>query len=51
MVQDGDEVLKNLGLGGAEYSQLMEKLALLSGVYLLMSWCGLSFFGPAFIDT
>ncbi|KAL9187031.1 hypothetical protein ACHAXT_010751 [Thalassiosira profunda] len=51
MVQDGDEVLKNWGLGGAEYSQLMEKLALLSGVYLLLSWCGLSFFGPSFIDT
>ncbi|KAL7534006.1 hypothetical protein ACHAXR_008946 [Thalassiosira sp. AJA248-18] len=46
-----DNVLANLGLGTANYSDLMEKLGLLSGVYLLMSWLGLSFFGPSFMDT
>lgn len=51
MVKDGDNVLKNLGLGNVEYSDLMEKLALLSGGYLLLSWLGLSYFGPSFIDT
>jgi len=51
MVDNGDNVLTNLGLGTAKYSDLMEKLAILSGVYLLMSWLGLSYFGPSFIDT
>jgi len=51
IVQDGDNVLKNLGLGNAKYSDLMKKLAILSGIYLLMSWLGLSYFGPSFIDT
>ena len=51
MVKDGDNVLKNLGLGTADYSDLMNSLARLSGVYLLMSWLGLSYFGPSFMDT
>lgn len=51
MVKDGDNVLKNLGLGNAEYSDLMEKLGLLSSIYLFMSWVGLSWFGPSFMDT
>ena len=46
-----DNLLKNLGLGNANYSDLMGKLAILSGIYLLMSWLGLSYFGPSFIDT
>ena len=51
MVKDGDNVLRNLGLGTAEYSDLLEKLGILSGVYLFISWLGLTFFLPSFIDT
>lgn len=51
MVKDGDNVLRNLGLGNAEYSDLLEKLGILSGVYLFISWLGLTFFLPSFIGT
>ena len=51
MVKNGNEVLQNLGLGNANYSELMGKLAILSGVYLLSSWAGLCFGGPKFMDT
>ena len=51
LVQDGDSVLANLGLGNANYSDLMTKLWVLSGIYISISWFGLSFFGPSFIDT
>ena len=51
MVQDGDDVLVNLGLGNAEYSELMTNLMIISGVFISMSWIGLSFFGPSFIET
>ncbi|KAL7544414.1 hypothetical protein ACHAWF_007800 [Thalassiosira exigua] len=51
MVRDGDDVLSNLGLSEAEYSNIMQNLAILSGAYLLMSWLGLSYFGPSFITT
>jgi hypothetical protein len=51
MVQDGDSVLTNLGLGNANYSDLMMKLWVLSGIYITISWFGLSYFGPSFVDT
>ncbi|KAL3792307.1 hypothetical protein HJC23_006219 [Cyclotella cryptica] len=51
LVKDGDEVLANLGLADASYSDLMSNLALLSGVYLFTSWLGLCFCGPKFIDA
>lgn len=51
LVKDGNEVLKNLGLETASYSDLMNNLASLSGLYLLISWLGLSFFGPKFMDA
>jgi hypothetical protein len=51
LVQNGDDVLANLGLGTAKYEDLMTRLGLLSGIYLSLSWFGLSFFGPVFIDT
>ena len=51
LVQNGDEVLTNLGLGTAKYADLMRQLGMLSCVYLMMSWFGLSYFGPSFIDT
>mmetsp|Transcript_13566 Transcript_13566/g.25847 ORF Transcript_13566/g.25847 Transcript_13566/m.25847 type:complete len:835 (-) Transcript_13566:198-2702(-) len=50
MVRNGNEVLENLGLGNAKYSQLMKNLGILSCVYLSMSWLGLAFGGPKFID-
>lgn len=50
MVRNGREVLENLGLGNAKYSQLMKNLGILSCVYLSMSWLGLAFGGPKFID-
>lgn len=51
LVKDGDSVLTNLGLGTSDYSELMIQLVVLSGIYLSMSWIGLSFFGPSFITT
>ena len=51
MVQDGDSVLLNLGLGNAKYSEKMKRLAYLAGIYLCLSLMGLSFFGPSFIDA
>lgn len=51
LVKDGNEVLANLGLEFASYSNLMKKLALLSSVYLFISWLGLSFGGPKFIEV
>ncbi|KAL3800892.1 hypothetical protein ACHAW5_002043 [Stephanodiscus triporus] len=51
LVQNGDDVLTNLGLGTAKYADLMRQLGILSAFYLMMSWFGLSYFGPSFIDT
>jgi hypothetical protein len=50
LVQNGDDVLTNLGLSTAKYADLMTRLGLLSGIYLCLSWFGLSYFGTAFID-
>lgn len=51
LVKDGNEVLANLGLESASHSDLMNNLALLSGAYLLVSWLGLSFGGPKFMNA
>ncbi|KAL7498623.1 hypothetical protein ACHAWT_007797 [Skeletonema menzelii] len=51
MVRDGDEVLDALGLGTANYDEIMNNLAKLSGVFLLFSWLGLAFGGPKFQQT
>jgi hypothetical protein len=51
LVKDGNEVLANLGLENASYSDLMNNLALLAGVYLTVSWLGLTFGGPKFMDA
>lgn len=51
LVQDGDSILENLGLGKAKYSDLMMNLWVLSGIYITISWLGLSYFGPSFMDT
>jgi ABC-type multidrug transport system ATPase subunit len=48
-VKNGNDVLANLGLGKATYTELMTHLCLLSGIYLTISWIGLSFFRPTFI--
>ena len=37
LVQNGDDVLTNLGLGTAKYADLMRQLGILSGVYLMIS--------------
>ena len=51
MVRDGDEVLDALGLGTANYDEIMKNLAKLSGVFLVFSWLGLAFGGPRFQQT
>jgi hypothetical protein len=51
LVKDGNEVLANLGLENASYSDLMSNLALLAGVYFTASWLGLTFGGPKFMDA
>lgn len=51
LVKDGNEVLANLGLESASYSELMKNLAMLSGAYLVVSWLGLTFGGPKFMDA
>jgi hypothetical protein len=51
MVRDGNEVLDALGLGNAIYYEIMKKLALLSGFYLLFSWMGLVYGGTKFQST
>ncbi|KAL7452187.1 hypothetical protein ACHAWC_003909 [Mediolabrus comicus] len=48
LVKDGDEVLDALGLSNAVYSEIMQKLSILSGAYLLLSWIGLALGGPKF---
>ncbi len=51
MVRDGDEVLDALGLGSANYDEIMNNMAKLSGVFLVFSWLGLAFGGPRFQQT
>ena len=51
MVRDGDEVLDALGLGTANYDEIMKNLVKLSGVFLVFSWLGLAFGGPQFLKT
>ena len=46
LVQNGDDVLTNLGIGRAKYADLMRQLRILSYVYLMLSWFGLSYFAP-----
>jgi hypothetical protein len=43
LVQNGDQVLDELGLGQDDYSGQMKHLAVLSLVNLLLSWIGLRF--------
>lgn len=51
LVRDGDEVLDALGLGAANYDEIMNNMAKLSGVFLVLSWLGLAFGGPRFQQT
>jgi len=50
LVQNGDQVLDALGLADRSYEKVMEELLFLSGCNLLVSWFGLSFFGPKFVS-
>ncbi len=51
LVRDGDEVLDALGLGNANYDEIMKNMAKLSGVFLVFSWLGLAFGGPRFQEA
>jgi len=51
IVKDGYNVLTSLGLGVQDYPSLMMKLVYLSGIYLSISWIGLTFFGASFVNT
>ena len=51
LVKNGDDLLTNLGLGTAKYSDLMRHFGTLSVLFLTLSWIGLSYFRPSFIDT
>jgi len=48
LVQNGDQVLDALGLADTSCEKVMKDLMLLSVGNLLISWLGLSFFGPKF---
>jgi hypothetical protein len=43
LVQNGDQVLDELGLGQDDYHSTMKHLAMISLLNLLLSWIGLSF--------
>ena len=45
LVKNGDQVLKELGLGNETYSGAMRHLIFLSAANLIISWIGLSFHG------
>lgn len=45
LVQNGDQVLDELGLGQEDYKGAMKHLAILSCANLLLSWIGLRFQG------
>ena len=51
MVRDGDEVLDALGLGNANYNEIMINLSKLTGTFLMFSWLGLAFGGTKFQQT
>jgi len=51
LVQNGDQVLDALGLADRSYEKVIKELLLLSGCNLLVSWFGLSFFGPKFVSS
>ena len=51
LVQSGDQVLDALGLGKATYSNLMRSLLTLSGINLFVSWIGLTFCRPNFLEV
>lgn len=48
LVENGDQVLEALGLQDLTYNHVMGRLAVLSGIYLLLSWTGLHFGGTSF---
>ena len=48
LVKNGDQVLDALGLANRSYKSVMKDLVVLTGINLLISWLGLSFFGPKF---
>lgn len=51
LVQNGNQVLEALGLSDLTYEVIMERLTMLAGISLLLSWFGLAWFGPSFVDS
>jgi len=51
LVKNGNQVLEALGLSDLSYEYIMERLSSLAGVSLFLSWCGLTWFGPSFVDS
>ena len=51
LVKNGDQVLDALGLSELTYEYAMEKLASLAGISLLLSWSGLTWCGPSFVES
>lgn len=51
LVKNGNQVLEALGLSELTYGYVMERLTSLAGVSLLLSWLGLTWFGPSFVES
>ena len=51
LVKNGDQVLEALGLSELTYEYVMERLTSLAGVSLFLSWLGLTWFGPSFVES
>ena len=50
LVRDGNDVLGALGLGSGTYRGALGGLAVLTGTALALSWAGLSWMGPSFVE-
>ena len=51
LVKNGNQVLEALGLSDLTYEYIMERLTTLACVSLLLSWLGLTWFGPSFVES
>ena len=51
LVKNGNQVLEALGLSSLTYEVIMERLTMLASISLLLSWFGLTWFGPSFVDS
>ena len=51
LVKNGNQVLEALGLSQLTYEYVMGRLTSLAGVSLFLSWLGLTWFGPSFVES